>query len=533
MGARNAYLQSREGVSGAWSAEIDRLFAKYDTAGHPGLNLAVIKNGETVHAHGYGVAEIEHDIPFAPDTVLRLGSTSKHLCSACIYLLIRDKRLSVDDDVRDHIPELARLKTRITIDHLLTMTSGLPDWLNLGLFAGLRDAPPVRRTDMLDWLTRIETTMFPPGATSSYSNTNYALLSLIIERISGQSLAAFMTERLFAPFGMCDTQRVPNATQTIAGMAKGYQPGEGGPVAGAMLPEIHGEGAVNSTLADMTRWLLSYRAGGVAPGLTAWLEQGATRSYRRGIVVDQQGGVTRVGHAGGMPGYLCEFAIYPQLDIGIVMLTNWLDVSLFTPIDTIAEIVSERRFVQPAVKPTALPPLGLYISNETGHALQIATDGDNTSINCLGEPVTLRTDGEAHWHFAKRGDGRALEQTGTTLKLIDGNVRIDLTKCGDALPVDPSRYVGIYRCPTLGERHDITWNGKELIVSTGSAMRPLLWSRLVRRTDRVFTAPIDGEPSETNVTLRFLAGPDGVVTGFDYTLSRVYGLRFERERTNA
>jgi len=533
MGARNAYLQSREGVGGAWSAEIDRLFAKYDTAGHPGLNLAVVKNGETVHSRGYGVAEIEHDIPFTADTVLRLGSTSKHLCSACIYLLIDDKRLSVDDDVRDHIPELARLRTRITIDHLLTMTSGLPDWLNLGLFAGLRDAPPVRRVDMLDWLTRVETTMFPPGATSSYSNTNYALLSLIVERISGQSLAAFMTERLFAPLGMRDTQLVPNATQAIARMAKGYQPGEGGPVAGAMLPEIHGEGAVNSTLADMTRWLLSYRAGGVAPGLTAWLEQGATRSYRRGIVVDQQGGITRVGHAGGMPGYLCEFAFYPQLDVGVVMLTNWLDVSLFTPIDTITEIVSERRFVRPAAKPAALPPPGLYISDETGHALQVATNGDNTSINCLGEAVTLRTDGEARWHFAKRGDGRALEQSGTALKLIDGSLRIDLTKCGDALPVDPSRYVGVYRCPTLGERHDITWNGKEFVVSTGSAMRPLLWSRLVRRTDSVFTAPIDGEPSETNVTLRFLTSPDGTVTGFDYTLSRVYGLRFERERTNA
>ena len=126
-----------------------------------------------------------------------------------------------------------------------------------------------------------------------------------------------------------------------------------------------------------------------------------------------------------------------------------------------------------------------------------------------------------------------LEQSDSALKLVDGSLRIDLSKCGDALPVDPSRYIGIYRCPTLGERHEITWNGKELIVSTGSPMRPLLWSRLVRRTDSVFTAPIDGEPSETNVTLRFLTSPNGAVTGFDYTLSRVYGLRFEKERANA
>lgn len=533
MGARDAYLQSREGVRGAWSDRIDRLFAAYDAAGHAGLNLAVVKGGETIHARGYGVAEIEHDIPFTPDTVLRLGSTTKHLCAACVYLLVRDKHLSVEDDVRHHVPELARLDTRITVDHLLTMTSGLPDWLNLGLFSGLRDTPPVSRADMLNWLTRVETTMFPPGATTSYSNTNYALLSLIVERVSGQSLAAFMAERLFTPLGMRDTQLVPHATQTIARMAKGYQPGaDGKPVAGLMLPEIHGEGAVNSTLADMTRWLLSYKAGGVVPGLTSWLEDGATNAYRRGIVVDQQGGVTRVGHAGGMPGYLCEFAFYPELDVGIVMLTNWLDVALFAQVDPIAEIVGERRFVSPAPEASALPPVGLYVSNNTGQALQVVTAGGKTTCHCLGETVALRAEGDKRWRFAKRGDARAVERAPEGgLTLVDGALLSHLTKCGEPLPVNnPSRYVGTYLCPTLGERHEILWNGKELAVSTGAAVRPLLWSRLVRRTDAVFTAPIDGEPSETNVTLRFLSAPDGAITGFDYTLSRVYGLRFEKER---
>lgn len=540
MSAGKAYLQSREGVQGAWSERIDRLFAAYDVAGHPGLNLAVVRNGETVHVRGYGVAEIEHDIPFAPDTVLRLGSTTKHLCSACIYLLVRDKRLSVDDDVRDHVPELARLRERITIDHLLTMASGLPDWLNLPLFSGLREVAPGSRADMLDWLTRVETTMLPPGATSSYSNTNYALLSLIVERLSGQSLVAFMRERLFAPLGMRDTQLVPHATQVIARMARGYQPGEGGkPVAGVMMPEIYGEGAVNSTLADMTRWLLAYRAGGAVPGLTAWLEDGPALAngtkgpYRRGIVVDAQGGVTRVGHAGGMPGYLCEFAFYPELDVGIVMLTNWLDVSLFAPIDTIAEIVSERRFVASVAGTNELPPPGLYISEAAGHALQVSGDGDKVTCQCLGETVALHADGDG-WRFGKRGDLRRLRRAGDSLELIDGALQpVRLARCGDALPIDPSRYVGVYRCPTLGERHEITWNGKELVVSTGSAVRPLLWSRLVRRVGEVFTAPIDGEPSETNVTLRFLTSPKGAVTGFDYTLSRVYGLRFEREGGDA
>jgi D-aminopeptidase len=538
MGVGHAYLNSREGVHGPWSQRIDALLAAFDKPGHPGLNLAVVKDGEVVHARGYGVASIENDVPFTPDTVLRLGSTTKHLCAACIYLLARDGRLSVGDDVRTHVPELRGLTARITIDHLLTMTSGLPDWLNLGLFSGLPDTPPVHRADMLAWLQRIETTMFPPGATSSYSNTNYALLSLIIERVSGRSLVDFMRERLFAPLGMNHTALVPRATQTIARMATGYQPGDGGkPVIGLMLPEIHGEGAVNTTLADMTRWFLSYRAGGAAPGLRAWLEEGmaltnGTKSpYRRAIVVDAQGGVMRVGHAGGMPGYLSEFAFYPELDVGIIMLTNWLDVSLFAQVDPIAELVAERRFVE-AIRADALPPVGLYASTDTGHALHVAENG---TCHCLGETVQLRADGDKRWRFAKRGDVRALQQTPAGLVLIDGALPpIALGRCDAPLPVaDPSRYVGVYRCPSLGERHEIAWTGAELVVSTGSAVRPLLWSRLVRRAGELFTAPIAGEPSETNVTLRFTTGRDGKIDGFDYCLSRVYALRFERERGDA
>jgi CubicO group peptidase (beta-lactamase class C family) len=540
MSTGAAYLQSRQGTAGPWSDRIDRIFAAYDVASHAGLNLAVVKNGETVHARGYGVAEIEHDIPFTPHTVLRLGSTSKHVCAACIYVLVREGKLSVEDDVRDHVPEMKRLRPRVTIDHLLTMTSGLPEWLNLALFSGMPDAPPVRRTDMLDWLTRLETTMFPPGATSSYSNTNYALLSLIVERVSGQSLAAFMRERLFEPLGMRDTQLVPRATQTIARMAKGYQPGEGGtPVEGQMLPEIHGEGAVNSTLSDMTRWLLSYRAGGAVPGLRTWLEEGAPLSngtkspYRRAIVVDAQGGVTRVGHAGGMPGYLSEFAFYPELDVGVVMLTNWFDPAVFVQVDPIAEIVSERRFITPPAKAEDLPATGLYVNDKTGHALQFNDDG---SCHCLGETIALLADGRNRWRFAKRGDMRTLSrEPDGNLTLIDGALPPNaLTKCGAPLPVaDPARYVGLYRCPSLGERHEIRWNGKELSVSSGSSVRPLLWSRLVRRAGELFTAPIDSEPSETNVTLRFTTGPNGAVTGFDYSISRIYGLRFERERADA
>lgn len=534
---RSGYRKSREGVEGTWSGAIDALFAARDQEGLPGLALAVMKEGAVVHARGYGVAEIEHDIPFAPETVLRMGSTSKHICAACIYLLEREGRISVEDDVRKHVPELSGLKAPVTVDHLLTMSSGLMEWLSLPIFAGMRQASPVRRVDFLAWLTRLTETMFPPGATSSYSNTNYALLSLIVERVSGQPLADFMRDRLFAPLGMTDTRLVTHMSEVVPNMAKGYDPGpEGVPVLGFMLPEIHGEGAVNTTLADMTRWYCAYREDRIAPGLRAWLEagrplnDGSQSPYRRGIIVDTQGGIARVGHAGGMPGHLCEFAHFLGLDIGIAMLTNWMDPALLAQVDPIAEIVSGRRFAE-KVETAHAPPPGFYASETTGDAIAIASTPDGVACHCLGEDVPLRADGPRRWRFAKRGDARALSmgEKGGLLLHNGALPPAALTSCGEPLPVaDPAHYVGVYWCRSLGEHQIVTWDGAHLAVTTGAATRPMMWSRLVRRTGEFFVAPIEGEDHQTNVTLRFERDAKGSVRGFDYTISRISGLRFEK-----
>jgi CubicO group peptidase (beta-lactamase class C family) len=241
---RDGYRKSREGVRGAASDEIDALFAGLDGESHPGLNLAVIKNGETIHQHGYGVADIEHDIPFTADTVLRLGSTSKHICAATILLLQNDNLLSVEDDVRKHVPEMPDLGVKLTLDHLMRMSSGLPDWLNLPIFSGLREGGQPQRADILKWLPRLDRLMFNPGTSTSYSNTNYALLSLVIERLTGESIAEVIRRRVFEPLGMTHTRIVPWIGEVVPQMARGYMPGaDGKPVLGFMLAEISGDGA--------------------------------------------------------------------------------------------------------------------------------------------------------------------------------------------------------------------------------------------------------------------------------------------------
>ena len=125
-----AYLRSRDGIVGEFSDRIDVLFDEWDRDGSPGAILAVCRDGKVIHQRGYGVANIEDDVPFTADTVLRLGSTTKHLCATCILLLENRGKLSLDDDIRQHVPEVPDFGPVITLRHLLTMTSGLWDDLN-------------------------------------------------------------------------------------------------------------------------------------------------------------------------------------------------------------------------------------------------------------------------------------------------------------------------------------------------------------------------------------------------------------------
>lgn len=182
---RDGYIRSRKGITAPYSDEIDLLFSQRDQPGTAGLIIAVLRNGKVVHQRGYGVANIEDDIPFTPNTVLRLGSTSKHMTATCILILENREKLSLDDDIRKFIPELPDYGISVTIRHLLTMTSGFPDGLSMGVVSGLSVGARLSREQIVRIQQRQKNLMFKPGDDCIYSNTNYTLLSQIIERISG------------------------------------------------------------------------------------------------------------------------------------------------------------------------------------------------------------------------------------------------------------------------------------------------------------------------------------------------------------
>ncbi|MBM3284685.1 MAG: serine hydrolase, partial [Candidatus Aminicenantes bacterium] len=159
------------------AARVDALFAEWDKRDSPGCSLAVVRDGKIIYKSGYGMANLELGIPITPQSVFYIGSVSKQFTAFCIALLAREGKLALDDDIRQHIPEMPDYGNPVTIRHLLHHTSGIRDYLELENIAGI-DAGSYHEQDVLELLARQKSLNFAPGEEYLYSNGGYFLLGI-------------------------------------------------------------------------------------------------------------------------------------------------------------------------------------------------------------------------------------------------------------------------------------------------------------------------------------------------------------------
>ncbi len=184
VAAATAASSTSGAQSAAASAEVDRVFARWSAA-TPGCAVGVGVGGRPVLTRAYGMADLEHDVPNAADTIFEAGSVSKQFTAAALPLLAREGKLSLDDPARRYVPELPDYGAPLTIRHMLTHTSGLRDW---GSVAGIAGWPRTSRVythaHVLDIVSRQRAVNFTPGTRYSYSNTGYNLAAVIVARVS-------------------------------------------------------------------------------------------------------------------------------------------------------------------------------------------------------------------------------------------------------------------------------------------------------------------------------------------------------------
>jgi CubicO group peptidase (beta-lactamase class C family) len=312
------------------SERLDTIFRRWNTTDAPGCAVGVSQNGRMTLARGYGMADLEHDVPNSPATIFEAGSVSKQFTAAAIILLALDGRLSLDDDVRRYVPEVPDYGRTITIRHMMTHTSGLRDWGSVAAIGGWpRGARAHNHAHVVDIVSRQRGLNFDPGHEYSYSNTGYNLQAVIVERVSGMSFAEFSRQRIFEPAGLRNTQWRDDHTRIVKGRATGYAVRGQGFAIDMPFENVHGNGGLLTTVEDLLIWTEHLENGSFGgPRFREMMHEqgvlnnGRTISYAAGLQVGEFNGVSEVSHTGSTAGYRAYLARYPQQRVGVALLCN-------------------------------------------------------------------------------------------------------------------------------------------------------------------------------------------------------------------
>ena len=309
----------------------DQLMAQYDGTTSPGAVVHVWRDGRVLFSKAYGMANLAYGIPYTTDTRTNIGSTSKQFTAFAIMLQAERGRLSLDDDIRKHIPELPKFDQTITVRHLITHTSGLREFLNLLTMAGRRldHGDWIDRHELIDVVQRQPKLQNVPGAEWNYNNTAFGLAAVIVERTSGKDFPKFMQEDVFAPLGMTRSMVRPSSRHLVPGGSEGYTPGPDGFLQIGDLGGAMGAGTIYTTVGDLQTWVQNYASPrlGTAEGfkemMTSYvLADGKKTGYGFGLFIDEQRGLRRVHHGGADVAHRSMLAYYPTINAGITVQSN-------------------------------------------------------------------------------------------------------------------------------------------------------------------------------------------------------------------
>jgi CubicO group peptidase (beta-lactamase class C family) len=355
---------------GKLSPQVDDLFKPWTSSGSPGAAVLVMHQGEVVHAKGYGLANLEHGIPIRPATVFDIASVSKQFGAMAIALLEADGRLSIDDDVRRHIPELPDFGARITIRHLVHHTSGIRDWPGTLAMGGWDFQDVISFEQILRMTFHQRQLNFTPGDVHAYSNTGYNLLAEVVKRVAGKSFRRFCEERIFQPLGMRQTHFNDDHAEVVVSRAESYRPGPNGSFQHLVsrLTAL-GSSSLFTTIDDLARWIANFESAAPIVGgrrvvdrlhERGVLNSGERIAYAFGQSVGEYRGLETVSHGGSWAGYRSVLQRIPRERFAVAILANTANMNTSALAREITDLYLRDRLA-PAANPstnTAAPGAG-------------------------------------------------------------------------------------------------------------------------------------------------------------------------------
>jgi|GEM_PF-196192 len=477
------------------SRKIDNIFSKWNNDNTPGCVVGIVKDDKLIFSKGYGMANLEYNIPNTPTTIFDMASVSKQFTAYAIVLLEREGKLKLDDDIRQYLTWFPDLKEKITIRHLLNHTSGIRDQLNLLAISGTRLDDVVKQEHVIKILSKQQALNFKPGEKFSYSNSGFTLLAKIVEQVSGQSFNEYTYNAIFKPLGMNDTRFMDDYKELIANKAYSYDlKDQLNYVNSALSTADFGPTNLYTNVNDMSKWLMNFYSVKVGDekSIAQFTEKGKLNDgeeidYALGVASDKSKGWSRFSHGGSHGGYRTDVTVFPDLKMGFIVFAN---VSAFNSTGKVNEIVE--LFVKDTssvkkIEPTAAKK-DTSMANLTKKDLEQVNKMTGQYLMEGLYPIDFEMkDNRLYYRFGAQYNFLIREskdtfaifyspdikfvfnelEKDTSITLLQAGKKINLKKVNKNKPLtidELKEYIGVYYCPELDCRYEIIYKDSTLVL---------------------------------------------------------------------
>lgn len=397
-----SYARERARIDSVVSAEV---------SGTPiaGVAIAVVKGRDTILMKGWGLADVENDVPVSPASVFRIGSVTKQFTSAAIMQLVEKGRLSLADTLGALLPNMPAAWRLVTLRQLLNHTSGVPSYTDIGIRWQSRWREDMLPDSLLAFTAK-DTMDFAPGSKWRYDNTGYVLLGMILDKTTGTTYPKYLQEQIFKPLGLTSTMYC-YVQPIIRHRALGYQR-MGKALVNAeylSMTQPYSAGALCSTVGDLVKWTRALHGGAVVSAATFTQMTTPTGAavrahYGFGLGVDSLNGHPRIAHSGGIHGFQSMLAYYPKDSLTVVVLAN----SGPSPVDLLAGNLARVMLGLP-LDGVALPRVSLSSAQLTPYVGDYAVQLPNANtlvmhVTVAGDRLMAQGEGQGAFELIPYGN---------------------------------------------------------------------------------------------------------------------------------
>jgi CubicO group peptidase (beta-lactamase class C family) len=522
--------------------KIDALFAQWNKPDSPGCALAVIRDGQVLYKHGYGIANLDHEIPISSKTVFKIASVSKQFTAISLALLARQGKLSLEDDIRKYLPEMPQYSSPVTIRQLIYHTSGIREYPHLLQLAGTRPQDATA-DEIYKIITRQKELNFKPGDEYLYSNSGYFLLERIVQKVSGKSLRQFAEENLFKPLGMTSTRFHDDPSEVIRNRATGYSSRrDGGFAVEPTTSDAVGSGGLLTTIDDLILWdrvFYQNKLSLIREVLTrGTLNNGEKIDYGFGLEIETYRGLNEVGHGGVSTGFSADMIRFPDQRFTVVCLCNLANIVSVTLTRQIADLYLAGEFKTESSMKGLPQPKVIQVSEQelaavAGSYFSFANNNFRRLYVKNGKLIYSRGTSESELaplgnnHFLMLGVPDQIEisfkspRPGAPLQMFtaaNGKVFIvhDAVKTATYAPPQLKEFSGTFYSAEIEATYDISLKGDQLVLRRKNVDGE---TTLVSQFADAFSAAGTG-------AIHFTRDDQNHVNGFLLTTGRVRNLRF-------